>query len=114
MNFKELMKSWGAQREPKKTRQDYAVRLPLDDASRLHALAELYPDVPIERLTTDLVSAALDQIEASMPYVPGERVIREDDYGDPVYEDIGMTPEFLELVRKHRKRLEADDAAGSE
>ena len=25
------------------------------------------------------------EIEAAMPYVPGERVIREDDHGDPVY-----------------------------
>ena len=107
MSFKNLMDSWNARREPAKTRQDYAVKLPLDDASRLHALADLYPDVTTERLITDLVSAALDEVEAAMPYVPGERIIREDDHGDPVYEDAGMTPEFLERVRKHRQRLES-------
>ncbi len=105
MSFTDLMDSWNARTEPPKTRQAYSVNLPVDDASRLHALAELYPDVTIERLLTDLVAAALDEIEAAMPYVPGERVIREDDHGDPVYEDVGMTPEFLGLVRKHRQSL---------
>ena len=107
MSFKNLVDSWNARREPAKTRQGYAVKLPLNDASRLHALADLYPDVTTERLITDLVSAALDEVEAAMPYVPGERIIREDDHGDPVYEDAGMTPEFLERVRKHRQRLES-------
>lgn len=110
MNFKDLMDSWSARREPVKTRQDYAVKLPLNDASRLHALADLYSDVSIDRLITDLVSAALDEVEAAMPYVAGERVIREDDHGDPVYEDAGMTPEFLGLVKKHRQELESDRA----
>ena len=109
MSFKHLMDSWSALQEPLKTRQDYSVRLPLNDASRLHAVGELYPDVTAERLITDLISAALDEIEAAMPYVPGERVIREDDHGDPVYEDVGMTPRFLGLVRKHRQSLKTED-----
>ena len=110
MSFKGLMDAWSAQQEPAKTRQDYSVKLPLNDAARLHALAELYPDVAAERLITDLLSAALDEVEAAMPYVPGDRVIREDDHGDPVYEDVGMTPRFLGAVRKHRQSLETDNA----
>jgi hypothetical protein len=43
-----------------------------------------------------------------MPYVAGERVIREDDHGDPVYEDTGPTPRFLELAREHQKKLQRD------
>jgi hypothetical protein len=42
-----------------------------------------------------------------MPYEPGPAVISRDDHGDPVYEDIGMTPRFVELARKHKKSLEA-------
>ena len=110
MSFKDLMNSWGEHQEPLATRQEYSVNLPLNDASRLHALAELYPAVRIERLITDLISASLDEIEAAMPYVPGERVIREDDHGDPVYEDVGMTPQFLELVRKNQQQIETGDA----
>ena len=110
MSFKDLIDSWGAQQEPLLTRQEYSVNLPLNDASRLHALAELYPAVTTERLITDLISAGLDGIETAMPYVPGEQVIREDDHGDPVYEDVGMTPQFLELVRKNQQRIETGDA----
>lgn len=108
MSFKDLMDSWGQQQEPLTTRQEYSIKLPLGDASRLHALAELYPAVSTERLITDLISKGLDEIEAAMPYVPGERVIREDDHGDPVYEDVGMTPQFLELVRKNQQQIETD------
>ena len=110
MSFKDLMDSWDEQQEPPMTSQEYAVRLPLNDASRLHALAELYPGIDAERLITDLISASLDEIEAAMPYVPGERVIREDDHGDPVYEDVGMTPRFLELVRRNQQQIETSDA----
>jgi len=56
-------------------------------------------------MVTDLLGAAIDEVEATMPYIPGSKVIREDDHGDPVYEDAGMTPKFLELTRKHRKTV---------
>lgn len=110
MSFKQLMDSWRAKREPVMTRQEYAVQLPLHDAARLHALTDLYPGVKTEQIITDLITTALDGIEAAMPYVPGERVIREDDHGDPVYEDIGMTPEFLERVRDHQQNLESNES----
>jgi len=110
MSYKDLMESWGKQQEPLATRQEYSVNLPLRDAARLHALSELYPAVSIGQLITDLLSSALDEIEAAMPYVPGERVIREDDHGDPVYEDVGITPRFLELVRKHEHQIDTGDA----
>jgi hypothetical protein len=38
--------------------------------------------------------------------MPPGSVIREDEFGDPVYEDKGLTPEFLDLVKKYRKQLE--------
>jgi hypothetical protein len=45
-------------------------------------------------------------LKNAIPYVPGDRVIREDDFGDPVYEDKGLTPQFLDLAKKYRKQLE--------
>ena len=79
----------------------------MDDAARLHALAELFPGQPIEDIVTDLLHAALDEIAAAMPYEPGPKVISRDDHGDPVYEDIGLTPRFVELTRKFKKSLKA-------
>ena len=82
------------------------MRLPLDDAARLHALVELFPGQPIEEIITDLLEAGLDEIAAAMPYERGPKVISRDDQGDPVYEDIGLTPRFVELTRKYKKTLE--------
>lgn len=106
MSFKTLLESWSKQEPPAKTVDEYSVRLSLDDAARIHALVELYPGMDTERIITDLLSASLDELEATMPYVPGERVIREDDHGDPVYEDTGPTPRFLELTKQYQKELQ--------
>jgi hypothetical protein len=105
MSFKSLLESWSKQEPPSTTASDYSLRLSVDDAARVHALVELFPGMDTERIITDLLSASLDELEAAMPYIPGERVIREDDHGDPVYEDTGPTPRFLELTRKYQKKL---------
>ena len=105
MSFKTLLDAWAAEEAPTRTSETYQVHLKTEDAAKIHALADLFPGVEHERVITDLLSVAVEQIEAAIPYVPGDKVIREDDFGDPVYEDTGMTPEFLELVRKYRKQL---------
>ena len=97
MKFKPLLERWKKPAAPVKTAKEYAVRLPLDDAARLHALVELFPGQPIEEIVTDA---------AAMPYERGPKVISRDDQGDPVYEDIGLTPRFVELTRKYKKTLE--------
>ena len=108
MKFKPLLDRWKKDPPPVRTAKEYAVRLPLDDASRLHALVELFPGLTVEEIVTDLLHAGLDEIAAAMPYEPGPAIISRDDHGDPAYEDIGMTPRFVELARKHKKSLEAD------
>lgn len=107
MKFKALLDRWKKDLPPARTATEYAVRLPLDDASRLHALVELFPGLTVEEIVTDLLHAGLDEVAAAMPYEPGPTIISRDDQGDPVYEDIGMTPRFVALTRKHKKRLEA-------
>ncbi len=105
MSFKALLDAWAAEKSPVKTDETYEVRLSVHDAARVHAFADLYPGVDRERVITDLLSVALDRIEASIPYEPGDKVIREDDHGDPIYEDTGLTPKFIALVKKHREGL---------
>jgi hypothetical protein len=106
VKFKPLLERWKKTPAPARTAAEYAVRLPLDDAARLHALAELFPGQSIEEIVTDLLGAALDEIAAAMPYEKGPKVISRDDQGDPVYEDIGLTPRFVELTRKSKKNLQ--------
>jgi hypothetical protein len=107
VKFKPLLDRWRKDAAPALTVNEYAVRLPLDDASRLHALTELFPGRSIEEITTDLLHAGLDEIAAAMPYEAGPKIISRDDHGDPVYEDVGLTPRFAEITRKYKKNLEA-------
>jgi hypothetical protein len=40
-------------------------------------------------------------------------VVASDEQGDPLYEDIGLTPRFLALSRRHLQRLsEQEKPAG--
>ncbi|MEJ1966191.1 MAG: type 1 pili tip component [Gammaproteobacteria bacterium] len=108
MRFKELLDSWRQNASGARTASEYVVRLPVDDAARLHALGELFPGRTTEQLITDLLGAALHEVAAAMPYVPGKKVISTDEQGDPVYEDSGQTPRFTELTRQYKKKLESE------
>jgi hypothetical protein len=112
LKFKSLIDRWNKAATPQKTAQEYAIRLSLDDAARLHALVELFPGQSIEGLVSDLLHAGLDEIGAALPYEKGPKVISRDDHGDPVYEDVGLTPRFVELTRKFKKTLAAAPVSG--
>jgi hypothetical protein len=105
VSFKVLLDHWQQTAPPTLTATEYAVRLPVDDAARIQALTEMYPGTSREQIITDLMGAALKELAASMPYVKGSKVISTDEHGDPVYEDAGPTSKFVELTRKHRKKL---------
>jgi hypothetical protein len=105
VRFKELLDDWRQNDSGARTSTEYSVRLSVDDAARLHALAELFPGRTREQLITDLLGVALQEVAAAMPYVAGSKVISTDEQGDPVYEDVGLTPRFAELTRKFKKTL---------
>ena len=106
VSFKELLDSWRQSAGAPRTAMSYAVRLSVDDAAQLAALAEMFPGRSAEQLISELLTAALKELAAAMPYVAGRRIISTDEQGDPVYEDIGPTPRFMELARLHRRALE--------
>ena len=108
VRFKELLDDWRQNASGARTASEYVVRLPVDDAARLQALAELFPGRTTEQLITDLLGAALHEVAAAMPYVAGKKVISTDDQGDPVFEDTGMTPRFAQLTRTYKKKLEGE------
>jgi hypothetical protein len=108
VSFKKLLQSWRETASAPRTATEYAVRLPMDEAAQLQALIEMFPGRTAEQLITDLLSAALQEVATAMPYVAGQKVISTDEQGDPLYEDVGPTPRFMELTRKNRKKLEAE------
>ena len=83
------------------------VSLPLEEAARILALNELYPERTTEQIFIELLTVALDELEEALPYVQGDKVIAEDEFGDPIYEDAGLTPRFIELTRKYQDQLKA-------
>ena len=108
MSFKQLLDSWRESAAAPRTVRSYAVHLPLDDAAQLAALAEMFPGRAPEQLISELLGQALKAVAAVMPYVSGQRVISTDEQGDPVYEDVGPTPRFMQLTRDHRRSLEGN------
>jgi hypothetical protein len=109
MDFKALFEQWEKSSGGiKMTTCEYRVRLPVHDAARIAALAEMYPLNSEADIIRELLAVALDSIEAAFPYEQGSRVIAEDELGDPIYEDAGPTPRFLALTKKHAERLEKE------
>ena len=105
MQVKKLVELWEQNAAEVRTAKTYEVRLPVHDAAKLAALRDMFPGRSEQDLITDLLSAALDDLEASFPYIQGKRVVAEDEQGDPIYEDVGSTPTFNELTRKHLERI---------
>jgi hypothetical protein len=106
MKVSALMNSWEKSAAGQLTQEEYRVRLPIEDAAKIAALAEMFPRRIREQLMTDLLSAALDDLVTSLPYIQGDKIIAWDEEGDPIFEDAGQTPLYLRLTRKHLSRLE--------
>lgn len=104
MKMQELLDLWERTANGALTPEEYQVRLPVEDAAKIQALAEMYPRRTVSEIITDLLSVALDDLESALPYVRGEKVVAVDEEGDPLYEDIGPTPRYQVLTRKHLDR----------
>ncbi|WP_041523371.1 hypothetical protein [Gilvimarinus agarilyticus] len=105
MKPSELLGHWEKTASGEMTRSAYHVALPLEDAAKLEALQQMYPKRSVEQLIGDLLSAALYELEESMPYVKGQTVVAHDEMGDEIYEDTGPTSRFLELTQSKLKEL---------
>ncbi|MBT8768573.1 pilin assembly protein [Pseudomonas boanensis] len=105
MKIRELVRHWEQNAKGRLTRSQYNIHLDLESAARLAAIAEMYPKRSVEELIGELLGAALEELEASFPYVKGSQVVATDEQGDPLYEDIGPTPRFLALSRRYLQQL---------
>lgn len=101
MKIRELAQHWEQNAAGTLSPTGHALHLDLESEARLAALIDMYPKRTAEELLGELVAAALEELEASFPYVQGHKVIATDEEGDPLFEDIGPTPRFLALSRRH-------------
>lgn len=114
MRITELMKEWESSASGHLSVKEYRVRLPFHDAAKIAALVDMYPRRNEMEIITELLTAALNELERAMPYVQGDKVIARDDRDDPIYEDVGPTPGFIALSAKYRAALEKDLAGRAE
>ena len=105
MHIKQLLDVWESSSHGQEAPINIMVNLPLDEAARILALNELYPERTTEQIFIELLTVALDELEEAFPYVQGDKVIAEDEFGDPIYEDTGLTPRFIDLTRKYQEQL---------
>ncbi len=68
------------------------------DSIKLEALSRMYKLSKADVVST-LIHEALNELEAKMPYIPGNKVIRIED-GEEIYEDAGPMPRYLEEQKK--------------
>ena len=67
MKVTDLPKHWESEKEPVERTHNYNLRLPLEDAARIAALAELYPDRTESDILNDMIGAALDDLVRQTP-----------------------------------------------
>lgn len=104
MKVHELVEHW-ARRPEAGDVIEVPVAMSIEDAAKLEALAEMFTAGDARVIMRDLIHAALLELEGGFAYVPGERVVEHDEQGDPIHEDVGLTPRFLDLRKRHLARM---------
>ena len=105
MSVKDLVNQWEKYALGTKTHETYQINLNIEDAAKIHALADMYSKRSTDQIISELISAALSELKTSFPYIEGNQVVSFDEEGDPIFEDIGPTPAFIALTKKHLDRL---------
>ena len=111
-----LLAMWGALDNANQATKSYSFRLPISIGAKIDALCEMYPQRNRTQLVADILTAALDDLEKTLPYTLGEEFdpvaagvedcIRPDD--PKRYHIQGPREVFRRLADKHYEKLEAE------
>ena len=104
-SYRHLLTKWQQIGLGELTNRPYAIRLSTKDQHKLDQLCQRFPRLSKDEIIRDLLSTALRDLEASLPYQPGNKVIALDEWGDEIYEDCGLTPKLLKLTKEHQAEL---------
>lgn len=106
MKVKNLVSKWQSGTDAAPTGPSYQVRLPTYDAAKVAALCDIFPGMDEQRILSDLIAAALDNVSSAFAYEPGDEIAGYDEAGEPMYTDAGLRPRFQQLARRHAEQLE--------
>lgn len=107
MKMRKLLERWRSLSRSPEPRVSVTLALRQHDAARVYALAEMYPGLNVDEILGDVIHTALDELQEAFPYVNGSTQVAEDEQGNPIYEDVGPTPTFLNLTQKHLNAIES-------
>lgn len=93
-----LLNEWENRARKVNGRSEETLAIYQADAIKLKALASMY-NLSMDDVVASLIHEALNELEAKMPYVPGNKVIRIED-GEEIYEDAGPMPRYLAEQKK--------------
>jgi len=97
-NLSKLLEGWESRARANSGLIEESLAIYQADSVKLEALSRMYR-LPKADVVASLIHEALQELEAKMPYVPGNKVIRIED-GEEIYEDAGPMPRYLEEQRK--------------
>lgn len=120
MKTQHLHDMWSAPDNSRLTSKQFSFRLPVHIAAKLAALSDLYPQKNRTQVVADLLTAAFDDLEKSLPQTLALEISGDDAHYEKMYaEDHGYTYEtsfiaggprvdYRELVNKHYIALEKE------
>jgi hypothetical protein len=108
MKLHSLLVDWEKKSNEECMAHECLVKMPRSVAARIYALQEMFPGRSENEIIAGLLSSVLDELLETLPYVQGETVAAEDELGDPMYEDVGLTPRFIRLTQKYVEILAAE------
>jgi len=111
MKVRDLISEWQANSAAADTMVSREVRMTGYDAAKVAALCDIFPGVDEQRILTDLVAAALDELSGSFAYEPGDEIAGYDETGEPMYADAGLRPRFQQLARRYMQELESEQSS---
>lgn len=120
MKTQHLHDMWSSPDNSRLTSKQFSFRLPVHIAAKLAALSELYPQKNRTQVVADLLTAALDDLEANLPLALGSKISAEEEYYErdiaahlnESYESsfhlTGARVRYRHLVNKHFKEFEKE------
>lgn len=103
-----LYEQWSSQNDKHLDKTPISVRLPVHIVARLKALQEMHPDKSRNDLFVDLIKAAFDVFEETLPAMEYEIIpIPEEDGYIEIKSPKGYRADYYRAANKHYKEIEA-------
>jgi hypothetical protein len=113
MKSSDLVTVWSAPDNSRLTAKQYSFRLPVHVAAKLAALEALYPTRSRTLLVGDLLSAAIGEVEKTLPSYAGEPLGPHPDTGEAMFQEAGPINRYRRLANQFycdiEKELGNDD-----